>query len=108
MAPGRHRPTQVLSHRRIVERDVIKCFLTTTGEILEIEVTGFEGDHILAPDRRVALSDIDSLEIKRLNRGSLYITLGAIGGAILLLKSEDETCSSYSVCDGYLTGYRSL
>lgn len=74
---------------------------THSGETLQFELVSIEHDVLAGADQRIQMQDIANVEVERLNKRGLFITLGSIAAALLVIEQnrcDDPGTSIYSPC----------
>lgn len=75
---------------------------TTSGEDVSFEVTNVEDGTITGDDgRRLQASELTSLEVGRMSKKTMYISLGVVGGVLgtVWLLDELDDCDSGLICE---------
>jgi len=75
-------------HVRITTRDNVT---------LEFELLGIEGGALSDGQQSVPLAEIESLEVRHVNRRTLFITLGVVAGALLIIDEQNDSCTPSGV-----------
>jgi hypothetical protein len=75
---------------------------TGSGEEVSFEVAGVEGSTITGDGgQRIQASDLTSLEVGRMSKKTMYISLGVVGGVLgtAWLLDELDDCDSGLICE---------
>jgi hypothetical protein len=75
---------------------------TRSGEDLSFEVANFDGTTIMGDEgQRIQAGDLTSLEVGRMSKKTMYITLGVVGGVLgtAWLLDELDDCDSGLICE---------
>jgi hypothetical protein len=76
---------------------------TTSGEAVSFEVTNVEDGGTITGDdgRRLQASELTSLEVGRMSKKTMYISLGVVGGVLgtAWLLDELDDCDSGLICE---------
>jgi hypothetical protein len=73
-----------------------------SGEELSFEVTNFDGTTITGGEgQRVEAGDLASLEVGRMSKKTMYISLGVVGGVLgtAWLLDELDDCDTGLICE---------